>query len=391
MFGASVLGVALAEGILRLVWTRPAGDRAMHSFDFTKVLQRDHELGYVPRASVTVEYPPYHAVFDTNAAGLRGPEVPVERTPGRRRIVVLGDSFAWGHGVSAGLAFPEVIDAALPDTDVVNLGVPGYDLAKLLAFYRRVGRRYRPDLVIVSICQNDFRMDDVVRAAGDSRSGAVRTRCAVKAGGSQPVSRGFKQWLHRHSYLYLLLQQTINTNKSLSRAAVAIGLKEDLAGFELLDDNLRPALIDGPPCVEQSYARIQQQLLAIRDAVHSDNADILVALIPCIQSIDAKELAKSIAYTKYDAGDFDLSAPMHRLMGFCKANDIAAVDPTAAFKAAFGRGESLYLPGDLHFNAAGHAMFARCILDAMPDAAARPRSATPSRVGNKSELRQSSR
>ncbi|MCA9256978.1 MAG: SGNH/GDSL hydrolase family protein, partial [Phycisphaerales bacterium] len=80
---------------------------------------------------------------------------------------------------------------------------------------------------------------------------------------------------------------------------------------------------------------------------------------------DPNELAKSIAYTRYEAGDFDLAAPMRLLSEFCATNDIPVVDPTSEFKAAFARGESLYLPGDLHFNRAGHALFARAILSAI--------------------------
>ncbi|MCB9858107.1 MAG: hypothetical protein H6818_20675 [Phycisphaerales bacterium] len=364
MIGASIVGLGLVEGILRLVWTPPAGDRVIHSFDFEKALQRDAELGYVPRANVTVEYPPYGAIFATNSAGIRGPEQSVEREIGRRRIMVLGDSFAWGHGVSTGEAFPEVIGATLPDADVINLGVPGYDLAKSLAFYRRIGRAYQPDLVIVSICQNDIRSDGIVATSTDS---ARQTARSVESDGAAaaPMSRSIKQWLHAHSRLYLLLQQTINTNKSLSRLAVTIGLKEDLAGFEMLDDNLRPALIAAPDVVRRSRVRTCEQLRAIRDALSDDGADMLVALIPCIQAIDQKELEKSIAYTTYESSDFDLGAPMKMLADCCVAAGIQVVDPTADFKAAVNRGERLYLPGDLHFNAAGHALFAHCILDAM--------------------------
>lgn len=362
---ASIVGIGLAEGLLRVFWTPPPADRAIHSFDFEKALQRDAELGYVPRANATVEYPPYHAAFTTNAAGLRGPGVPIEREPGRRRIMVLGDSFAWGHGVSAGEAFPELIDAALPDADVVNLGVPGYDLAKSLGFYRRVGQRYRPDIVVLAICQNDFRMDDRPELSGMFADKATQVRSIATTPANAPVSRSIKQWLHDHSYLYLLVQQTINTNKSLARVAVSLGIKEELVGFDMLDDNLRPALIDGSPQVRRSYDCVRGQLLAIRDQVQADGAGFVVALIPCVQAIDANELAKSIAYTTYEPSDFDLSRPMHMLMQFCHDHEIAAIDPTRHFKAAFDAGETLYLPGDLHFNAAGHQLFAKSVLTAI--------------------------
>lgn len=380
-FGASLFGVVLAEGVLRLVWT-PPHDRSIHSFDFETALQRDSELGYVPKPGAIVEYPPYNATFSINAAGFRGPAIPVDRSVNRQRIAVLGDSFAWGHGVSTGEAFSEVIDAALPNADVINLGVPGYDLAKSLKFYQRVGRDRRPDLVIVSICQNDFRMDDAATHPSDGAS-RIQASAAPSATSNAPAARSVKQWLHERSYLYQLLQQNVNTSRPLSQLAVAIGLKEELAGFELLDDNLRPALIDGPACVQRSHERVQQQLLSIRDAVRADGARTIVALIPCIQSIDARELAKSIAYTRYEPSDFDLNAPMRMLTRFCDENDMPVVDPTPAFRKAFDQGDALYLPGDLHFNAAGHALFARCILDAIAASEATPSPTNASRPGSR--------
>ena len=50
-----------------------------------------------------------------------------------------------------------------------------------------------------------------------------------------------------------------------------------------------------------------------------------------------------------------------------RENGIRVVNPLAEFRAAFKRGESLYLPGDLHFNANGHALFAKKILEAVAE------------------------
>lgn len=385
---ATLGGLGLVEVILRIAWTPPADDRAIHSFDYARTLQYDAELGHIPRPGIIVEYPPYDAAFSTNALGLRGPEVPMGRSADRQSIVVLGDSFAWGHGVSTGEAFAEVIDAALPRADVLNLGVPGYDLAKSLVYYERIGRRFHPDLVIVSVCQNDFRV--AIERHRDRRTARINTSRTASVSSSAPVSRRLKHWIRDHSYLYRLLQQVTNTNKSLARMAVSIGLKEELAGFELLDDNLRPALIDAPPQMIASQNAVRAQLLAMRDAIRADGADMLVALIPCIQAIDARELEKSIAYTKYEATDFDLDAPMKMLVRYCEAADITVVNPTDAFRGAFGRGESLYLPGDLHFNAEGHALFARCILDATSPSPATSNPENASRDRNKATTRQRS-
>lgn len=356
------LGVGLAELTLRLFWTPPAPERTIHTFDIDKTLQRDAELGFVPRASVVVDYPPFNARFETNSGGMRGPEISVARDPARRRIVVLGDSFAWGHGVSTGKAFPEIIDAELPDTDVINLGVPGYELSRELAYFNRDGRKYNPDLIVVAVCQNDIR-DDETNNTSVPASSARDAGHAIDS--PPPVARRFKKWLRANSYLFTLIQQTVNTNKTLASFAVTIGLKEELAGYEMLDDNLRPALFDPPPTVERARRRVVDDLLAIRDAAQDAGADLIVVLIPCIQAVDRRELLKSIAYTRYEAGDFDLDLPMNLIETACGENGIRVVNPLAEFRAAFNQGADLYLPGDLHFNTAGHALFATTILNAI--------------------------
>ena len=74
----------------------------------------------------------------------RDREYPRERrVPGRRRILVLGDSVAWCWGVEREECFTERLEAALPDTDVINAGVPGYSTAQELLYYERDGRTVR--------------------------------------------------------------------------------------------------------------------------------------------------------------------------------------------------------------------------------------------------------
>ncbi len=366
-----LLGILLCELTLRVVWTRPPIDRAIHSFDFEQALQRDAELGYVPRANATVHYAPFAATFTTNADGLRGPRVPRAKDPNRKRIVVLGDSFAWGHGVSAGEAFPELLAAALADVDVVNLGVPGYDLPRELALFRRIGLSYKPDLVVLALCQNDIRdaQADAARAAAGEVDNVIASGAAA---GSVPPLRAVKQFLHAHSHLFALIQQTVNTSKSLARAAVRLGLKEELAGYELLDDNLRPALVGAPESMCRARQKIIDDIIDIRDAARSAGAEVLVALIPCVQAVDARELTKSIAYTRYGSGDFAMEEAMERIERACDELGVRVVNPLAAFRASFNRGESLYLPGDLHFNPAGHALFAERLLPSIGRALGEP-------------------
>jgi hypothetical protein len=90
-----------------------------------------------------------------NAAGQRGPEHAKARTPGTPRILVLGDSQAWGDGVADHETFSALLDGGR--VEVVNLAVIGYGTDQQLLALERTGAAYRPDVVVVAFyVGNDF-------------------------------------------------------------------------------------------------------------------------------------------------------------------------------------------------------------------------------------------
>lgn len=116
----------------------------------------DPQLGWRSRADFRNTGPLRGSeVVTTNARGARGPaDVPYERT-GKRRILVIGDSFAFGWGVNDDETYAARLEAALPDTEVVNLGVGGYGTDQMLLMLGAEGTRYRPDRVVVGVVSED--------------------------------------------------------------------------------------------------------------------------------------------------------------------------------------------------------------------------------------------
>lgn len=91
-----------------------------------------------------------------NEAGQRGPSHPVARVPGKRRVVILGDSQAWGDGVGDDETFAALLDD--DETEVVNLAVIGYGTDQQLLTFEQEGAAYRPDLVVILVyLGNDLR------------------------------------------------------------------------------------------------------------------------------------------------------------------------------------------------------------------------------------------
>jgi hypothetical protein len=145
---AFALALAAAEGLAR--WWDPGylvRVRGLHVFS--------PRYGWAGRPGAAAPMGDGHATL--NARGFRGRELPVPKTGRGRRVVVLGDSVAFGYGVSDEQAFARLIDVRENGVDAANLGVQGYGPGQELLLLQREGLRHDPDVVLLVFClRNDF-------------------------------------------------------------------------------------------------------------------------------------------------------------------------------------------------------------------------------------------
>jgi len=87
---------------------------------------------------------------------------------GEFRILALGDSHTWGHGVADGRrVWPALLEERLAGAagarrvQVINLGVPGFTTVNELEKLSRVGLALEPDLIVVQYLINDVLPSDV--------------------------------------------------------------------------------------------------------------------------------------------------------------------------------------------------------------------------------------
>ena len=108
--------------------------------------------------------------YKINQAGFRDEEfADPELNPKQAdeyRIVVLGDSVAWGWGVNAAEVWPQVLEqnlkGAIPwkRVTVYNLAVNGYSTPQEVRVLAKAGMKYAPDLVILNYVLNDPEVED---------------------------------------------------------------------------------------------------------------------------------------------------------------------------------------------------------------------------------------
>lgn len=247
---AIMLGLAIAllaaEGFVRVVFDEPVQPRF--------VIDSGYGVRWNKANVDTRHYVPgdYDVRITTNSVGMRGQrEYPVERVPGRRRIVMLGDSFVFGYGVEDN----EVVSAVLEDLlnasaptgtgyEVINLAVSGFGQAEELVTWLARGKQYRPDAVVLFYFENDIGNNAVSELyALDSEGVPKRTGRAFLPGTNlQDALQGFPGlgWLFEHSEAWNLIRNRLSAivQRRLLRSQGLGAYDEAAAGASALTSSL---------------------------------------------------------------------------------------------------------------------------------------------------------
>jgi hypothetical protein len=173
-----------------------------------KLFRPDPDLGWTPLPDLDLvrnnaNGGPWRIV--TDAAGIRGPSAWPD--DGRTRLLVLGDSFAFGEGVDLRERFDTLVQERLSNLAVVNLGVMGYGPDQQLIRARQWKPTLRPgDVVLLLTYGNDFY--DLARA---SHAGRSKPWLQETDGGliEHAPTIDFLDRLRDRSYLFTLLTRSL--------------------------------------------------------------------------------------------------------------------------------------------------------------------------------------
>jgi hypothetical protein len=154
-----IAGVAIMELAMRLLGeSSQVGDlRGLHQLR----LDRPWLYGLRPGADGVMQETG-EIRYRVNADGFRGRRYARPKPDRTFRVLVLGDSIAFGYGVEEEQTFSHLMEARLQrlvtdrSVEVVNLAGGGYNPYNELALLADVGASYQPDLVLVQFCINDL-------------------------------------------------------------------------------------------------------------------------------------------------------------------------------------------------------------------------------------------
>lgn len=151
LLGVAGVLVALALGEF-IVWAARPTEYLYPRYQFSP------EYGLIPFADVVMVHGiprKFEYRYTINAYQCRG-EIPPPEPQTLPTVLILGDSNAFGMGVSDGEEFPAVMQRSLAGRcEVVNASAPGWGLTQQIRRYYEFGLRYDPKVVILQYCSND--------------------------------------------------------------------------------------------------------------------------------------------------------------------------------------------------------------------------------------------
>jgi hypothetical protein len=151
---SSLVALALAEVTLRVYFPQIGKLRQL-------VVSTGDDRGFAPRPNVRLLFDGVFSpldetvVWQTNAEGLRH-EGPVSPLGERFRVAAYGDSETFGWSIALEETFAQQMERLDPNVEVLNLGVPGYNVNNIRDHLERTVPRYQPDLAIYLVNKNDF-------------------------------------------------------------------------------------------------------------------------------------------------------------------------------------------------------------------------------------------
>lgn len=301
---------------------------------FTRI---DPLLGWYHNPSVSneEEIEGHRYTLSYTRHGYRPPELPFEKPPGTRRVVVLGDSFVDASEVDDTETFTWLLHGRMEDVQIVNLGVYGYSTAQQLLTLERVGLRFDPDLVVLATLGNDF-VDNLTNFSffGPAPRWVLRGDGIEFQGTDHPEARAsFRatnlplpgmRFLHRNSLLYYVL------NHYLYQRLIA----ERIVALKREQESSLPA---------------------------EDRRELYLRLVSRMQErceAAGAQLAVVFLYQRHEL-EGGAGSPYRSLAAELREGGIATYDLYRDLREAeAAAGKSLYYREDIHWNARGHAVVA---------------------------------
>jgi len=319
-----------------------------------------------PDLSTTVSGTP----FSTNSLGLRDREYASPKPLGTFRILMLGDSFTEGGGLSIDDTVARRVERALGargcgSYEIVNGGTASYSPILEYLRLRQLGPILRPDLLVLNFDMTDVH-DDVIRTA----TAVLDSRGLPLAVASDPIRETAvllppaPRWLGPvgRRLNRLALYQTFLRSSAGQRLLGPVKMTpETLSAYGLLGDlEHDPMAItrDGDfPDLARGWALTERYLVGIRDLARAQHVPFVLVVYPHPHQVGPDESPEGRRMLGVGPGLYASARPFERLEALGHREGFPVVNLLRLFRERRAEGP-LFRATDIHHTPAGARVFA---------------------------------
>lgn len=256
--------------------------------------------------------------YRTNSLGLRmNREVEPEKPKGVKRILVLGDSFVFGEGLSyedlVTVKIEKILNTEMENIEVIDAGVCGYNTSDELDQLIRLTPACRPDVVIIFFFTND-----VIKESRDPKKASMR----------QQIKEYLRVKSKFFAYFYYLYKDRLSSK---------IGVPKAFLAPEYFD------LDDSKP----GWIAFKKAVLQIQKHCRQNNMSLLFIMIPTLTNLDER---------------YPYAELRTKTSTFLKASDIPVIDLFDLF-APYRPSELWVNLENTHWNGLGTTLAAKEVAD----------------------------
>jgi hypothetical protein len=336
-FAAVLISLAMVALLGEVALRSLAPGRGKSATERDRFCRFDHDLGWAPLENFTRTETA--GLVHQNQFGLRGPDdMQLNKTVGKKRVLVLGDSYVWGFGVEQSKLF-SAPDVHRSDEEILNFGVSGYGTDQEYLFYLLKGEKFDVDQVVLAFTP----YNDVTNNLASKQYSYLKPYFTLNKGElvlhndhvRNSSVRNFFRRFDRECRVWNLvvdgLQGLTNTFRPMQKQKNAelnrVVSDADRAGIEL------------------TLALLKK----LKEAVAARHAEFCVVFIPHKRRIE-KHLPENHPFVPLIAAGLTQMGVRYR-------------EPYPEFLRSTMAGVELFNPRDNHFNGAGHALFAKFVTD----------------------------
>ncbi len=326
----------------------------------------------------------FNVTVTLNNEGFRDYDHDKANTQNKFRIVTLGDSFTWGHGVNNDQIYMKVLERINPNIETINMGGSGGDPPTSLKGYMYRGINYEHNVVLLGFyIGNDIvayypkdedsppqwgfdsegRFALIGRMKSQEEVDEIRSESEEKY--SPTKKRDFSSrihyWFIRHFQFCTFIDNyrdycsNVLKGSALYTKMLKYLGKENKGAYGFLNYCRET----DPEDIEYGWKLLTETLKAMKNYAEQASAKLYVVIIPHDVQTSQKRYERTSRKYGYNPLEFDLEKPNRKLSALCNNLNIDYIDLLPVMKKEISQGNQFYFVRDGHWNANGHSFAAK--------------------------------